>query len=548
MKKIYFLLALFITTLSFGQGLETFTNSNATASYTSNSFTGDNGVTWTYVASRDENGDVNASGISGKAIMLRRVSDLSSVTSSSVAGGIGDFSVKLYKGFTGAGDRQVELFVNGVSRGTSAVFDNYLENVFTVTGINQPGNIIIELRNTTSRQIIVDDISWTGYSGATTPALLITSPANATVYNPLTTSVDIDLSVLNFNVANGTGDGHIHYVINSLPLVMKYDTDPIALTGLTPGAYSVYVELVDNSHTPIVPAVNATVTFDIATLNVVANLGELRSDVITNGVGKYYEISGNPIITYARSTRNQKYIQDTSAGILIDDNTAVISTPMAEGDAISGLKGQTSLFNGLLQILPLEDATIASSGNIVTPEVVTIADITGNLEAYESELVRINGVTFADGNGANTFASNTNYNIADANTIAFRTMFSEADYVTNTDLIPNGATDIVVLVAKFNTTPQVVARSLAELTLSTNSFDAIDGLSMYPNPVSGNILNFSSALNAEMNVQIFDILGKQILTSKVTNNALNVSKLNSGIYIVKITEEGKTATRKLVVK
>ena len=59
---------------------------------------------------------------------------------------------------------------------------------------------------------------------------------------------------------------------------------------------------------------------------------------------------------------------------------------------------------------------------------------------------------------------------------------------------------------------------------------------------------FSSALNAEMNVQIFDILGKQILTSKVTNNTLNVSKLNSGIYIVKITEEGKTATRKLVVK
>jgi len=88
---------------------------------------------------------------------------------------------------------------------------------------------------------------------------------------------------------------------------------------------------------------------------------------------------------------------------------------------------------------------------------------------------------------------------------------------------------------------------VASLTLGNNEF-AVDSFKMYPNPLSGNILNFSSAINAEMNVQIFDLLGKQILTSKVNNNTLNVSNLNAGIYIVKITEEGKTATRKLVVK
>lgn len=35
--------------------------------------------------------------------------------------------------------------------------------------------------------------------------------------------------------------------------------------------------------------------------------------------------------------------------------------------------------------------------------------------------------------------------------------------------------------------------------LGTNSFDAIEGLKMYPNPLSGNVLNFSSTINAEMN-------------------------------------------------
>lgn len=85
-------------------------------------------------------------------------------------------------------------------------------------------------------------------------------------------------------------------------------------------------------------------------------------------------------------------------------------------------------------------------------------------------------------------------------------------------------------------------------TASTKNFDAIDGLAMYPNPVTGNVLNISSAANLDMNVVIFDVLGKQVINTKVTNNTVNVSSLNAGVYIVKITEDGKTATRKLVVR
>ncbi|MEX1383122.1 endonuclease, partial [Lutibacter sp.] len=85
-------------------GSETFTNSNApTGSYGNNSFTGDNGVTWTYVQSRDDEGY----SITGTGLMLRRSSDNSKVTSSTVSSGIGDFTCSLLKGFTGAGNRQV---------------------------------------------------------------------------------------------------------------------------------------------------------------------------------------------------------------------------------------------------------------------------------------------------------------------------------------------------------------------------------------------------------------------------------------------------------
>ena len=74
MKKTLLYLLLCIGFLGYGQGSESFTNSNASSSYANNSFVGDGGITWTYVESRDHDNDSNSSGIDGKALMLRRLS------------------------------------------------------------------------------------------------------------------------------------------------------------------------------------------------------------------------------------------------------------------------------------------------------------------------------------------------------------------------------------------------------------------------------------------------------------------------------------------
>lgn len=377
-----------------------------------------------------------------------------------------------------------------------------------------------------------------------TPSILISSPANAAILSPETTNVSITLSVANFNVANGTGDGHIRYAINSETAVMKYDTTPIAVP-TTPGNYTVYAELVDNSNVAIVPAKNATVTFTVASYNTVNDLAALRADVTANGAGKYYQISSTPVISYARTSRNQKYIQDATAGILIDDVPATISTSMIAGDAISELKGQTSLFNGVLQLLPSKNATVASSGNTITPQVVTAADITASVETYESELVQINNASFTTADGTIVFATNTTYNLSDGSNIAFRTMFSEANYIGQ--VVPSGAANRVFLVAEFNGTAQVASRSLADTNLSVKQ-NKISGLNIYPNPVTNGTLYISSDSASAKSVEIYDILGKQVLNAKTSNNAVNVSNLKGGAYIVKITEEGKTDTRKLIIE
>ena len=78
--------------------------------------------------------------------------------------------------------------------------------------------------------------------------------------------------------------------------------------------------------------------------------------------------------------------------------------------------------------------------------------------------------------------------------------------------------------------------------------NSINGLKVYPNPVSNGILFIETAANATKTVTVYDVLGKQVLNTTTADNAINVNALRGGVYVVKITEEGKTATRKLVIK
>jgi hypothetical protein len=84
--------------------------------------------------------------------------------------------------------------------------------------------------------------------------------------------------------------------------------------------------------------------------------------------------------------------------------------------------------------------------------------------------------------------------------------------------------------------------------LTSNQVSSIAGLKVYPNPVSNGTIYIESAANAERIVTVYDILGKQVLNTTTSFNAINVSQLNSGVYMVRITEEGKTDTKKLVIR
>lgn len=103
-----------------------------------------------------------------------------------------------------------------------------------------------------------------------------------------------------------------------------------------------------------------------------------------------------------------------------------------------------------------------------------------------------------------------------------------------------------------NTTPNIIIDELRidttpNFTLGTTNFNNISGLNVYPNPAN-DYLQITTAINGVKNIAIYDVMGKEVLNTTTVNEVINVASLNAGIYLVKITEEGKTATRKLVIK
>ncbi len=98
-----------------------------------------------------------------------------------------------------------------------------------------------------------------------------------------------------------------------------------------------------------------------------------------------------------------------------------------------------------------------------------------------------------------------------------------------------------------------IATSYAEVTpTSAASIDSssIAGFTMYPNPVSNGLLNVKTLSATSKNIEIYNVLGKRVLSSAFngTREQLNVSALNSGIYILKITEGSNSESRKLIIK
>lgn len=84
-------------------------------------------------------------------------------------------------------------------------------------------------------------------------------------------------------------------------------------------------------------------------------------------------------------------------------------------------------------------------------------------------------------------------------------------------------------------------------TLSTTDFQN-DNFSIYPNPSNGNVkINFENS-NEKHTVQVFSIIGQKVFEKDFDNtNTASIGNLSNGVYLVKVSSETATVTKKLIV-
>lgn len=194
----------------------------------------------------------------------------------------------------------------------------------------------------------------------------------------------------------------------------------------------------------------------------VADLATLRA--VTLPSPKAYLIPNEVVVTYVEenSFRNQHYIQDATAGILIDDPSVALGASYLRGDGLLNLVGSLNVFHGLLQFTPVAaTAAVSSTGNAPAPIPLTLAELTANPLTYQSRLVRVNGVAFQDATG--NFTNNSVHVLTqDADTFAFRTFFDAEHSGT---AIPTGNLDLIgILRTLTDTSAALSPRSLADFT------------------------------------------------------------------------------------
>jgi hypothetical protein len=197
-------------------------------------------------------------------------------------------------------------------------------------------------------------------------------------------------------------------------------TGPLTFTETTTLSARAYADSFD-------PSDVATGEYVIETATGISTIAELREQ---EGAGNV-TFTGTAVLTYQQGFRNQKYIQDETGGIMIDDAAGTITTEYAVGDELGEITGEISVFGNMVQFVPAANpGAPLSSGNEPEPLEITLAELYDNFNTYQARLVTVEALSFDDA-GAE-FTNGTEYGITDINTSdagIFRTTFFGVDYI-----------------------------------------------------------------------------------------------------------------------
>ena len=295
------------------------------------------------------------------------------------------------------------------------------------------------------------------------------------------------------------------------------------------------------------------------TIKAIAYLGEEFSFVATarytfpnfvENIAAMYEIE-NTTETYILTGdvtfvyRNGKsiYVKDATGGLLVFDQSNVVTTEYTEGDVISGgITGTISMYHGMLEFVPTFN-TAASTQNTgaVAPTVITVEQLLSN--EYVSQLVKVEnvavetGATYTEGQtGDNvTFSQN-------GSSALLRNNFKTLDMTIG----DNTNWDITGFAAIYDENIQIYPRDNEDVTIVTSVEKLTAEIAIYPNPTS-NVINIAAeGLNVER-VELANVDGQIVSSEEVASDMVTISLEGqpAGMYFVRIYTANEVIVRKV---
>ncbi|GIZ07770.1 T9SS type A sorting domain-containing protein [Flavobacterium sp. UMI-01] len=319
-----------------------------------------------------------------------------------------------------------------------------------------------------------------------------------------------------------------------------------AASGGNPESYNTFFSIMGSSQTTPT-TLRGTSTASIS----LSNLGTGFNPILTNN---------NAVITWSFGFRINRSTKLTNLATAFTPGAGhcggvILATNMANNSSIS----TDTNANGYAVIMAGDDVDATNS--------VYLGYFTGGLSTGTfTVLSKVSGVVASSSNGVSVIVD---YNpVDDTWSMKVRkegTTAQRDPYLEYTPVVPfTNATPATVI----NTTHTSITNVNMMMYYNCNAGNAflldnlrvkkgvplsvtkneIEGLKIYPNPVKEGKLFISSNSAESKSVAIYDILGKQVLAEEVTAGYVNVSALIKGVYVLKITEAGKTSTRKIVIE
>ncbi len=197
-------------------------------------------------------------------------------------------------------------------------------------------------------------------------------------------------------------------------------------------------------------SVQITETFTFVIPTEVASIAAFKA--AEGDANTVYKITGD--VTYNYGANGNRYVQDPTGGLLVYDYS-VITNNYNPGDVISGgLVGKKQLYNGLVEMIPVENPAEGVAGTENLPVAVTMADIAADPDAYMSRLVTITNCAVAADITFNT-TSTQNLNMTQgSNTMQIRNVFRTLDK----SLAAGQFINVTGFVGRYNSTLQIFPR------------------------------------------------------------------------------------------